>query len=99
MEGTTNSDIRLNNRKRLVSLLFRHGPMTKQELAASLHISLPTVSTILKELAEQMLVTESGSMNSTGGRKATSYAPILDAKYSLGADASEQGLHRLCQRG
>ena len=92
MEGTTNSDIRLNNRKRLVSLLFRHGPMTKQEIAASLHISLPTVSTILKELAEQMLVTESGSMNSTGGRKATSYAPILDAKYSLGADASEQGL-------
>ena len=54
--------------------------------------SLPTVSTALKQLTEQKLVTESGSVYSTGGRKAVGYAPVLDAKFSLGADASEQGL-------
>lgn len=92
MESTTNKDVRSNNRKRLINLLFRQGQMTKQELAVKLNISLPTVTTILKELAEKGLVTTGQAMDSTGGRKALCYMPVVDAKYSLGVEASEEGL-------
>ncbi len=92
MESTTNKDVRSNNRKRLINLLFRQGQMTKQELSVKLNISLPTVTTILRELAGKGLVTTGRVMNSTGGRKALCYMPVVDAKYSLGVDASEEGL-------
>lgn len=92
MESTTNKDVRSNNRKRLINLLFRQGQMTKQELAVKLNISLPTVTTILKELAGKGLVTRGQAMDSTGGRKALCYMPVVDAKYSLGVEASEEGV-------
>lgn len=96
MESTTNKDVRANNRKRLLNLLFRQGQMTKQELAVKLNISLPTVTTILKELAEKGLVITGQAMDSTGGRKALCYMPVVDAKYSLGVEASEEGIRVVC---
>lgn len=92
MESTTNSDIRINNRKRILNLLFKEGQMTKQEVAHRLDISLPTVSSILKEFTEIGLITTGKEMESTGGRKAICHCPVYDVKYSLGVHASEHGL-------
>ncbi len=92
MESTKNSDIRANNRKRIVNALFRQGQMTKQELAQRLNISLPTANLLLKELADKGLVTNGKVMDSTGGRKPVCIMPVYDAKFSIGAEVSSQGL-------
>lgn len=92
MESTKNSDIRANNRKRIVNALFRQGQMTKQELAQRLNISLPTANLLLKELADKGLVTNGKVMDSTGGRKPVCIMPVYDAKFSIGAEVSSHGL-------
>lgn len=86
MESTKNSDVRANNRKRVVNTLFREGPMTKQELALRLDISLPTVTLLLKEITEKGLVTKGEVLSSTGGRKPVCITPVYDIKYSIGAE-------------
>lgn len=88
MEVTNNSDVRMNNRKRLVNLLFLQGQMTKQELVARLNISLATVNYLVKELMEQGLLTTGKAMDSTGGRKPVCIMPVYDAKFSIGAEAA-----------
>ena len=56
VKGTNNLDVRVNNRKNIVLMLYRNGMMTKQDIANTLELSLPTVSVILKELTEAGLV-------------------------------------------
>ena len=92
IQTTKNSDVRSANRKRVSNLLFRQGQMTKQELALKLNMSLPTVSTILKELSDAGLVTTGKTLDSTGGRKAVCHQPVYEAKYSVGAEASLHGI-------
>ena len=84
MESTKNSDVRANNRKRVVNTLFREGPMTKQELALRLDISLPTVTLLLKEITEKGLVTKGEVLSSTGGRKPVCITPVEILHQSLG---------------
>ena len=92
MESTKNRDIRINNRKRIVNMLFRQGQMTKQELAKRLDISLPTVNLLLKELTDKGLVTKGNVLDSTGGRKPICHMPVYDARYSIGVEATSTGL-------
>lgn len=92
-DSTKNSDVRANNRKRIVNALFRQGQMTKQELSLKLNISLPTVTSLLKELTEKGLVTHGKILNSTGGRKPVCITPIYNVKYSIGAQVSAKGIH------
>lgn len=88
MESTKNSDVRINNRKRVVNTLFRGGPLTKQDLALKLDISLPTVTLLLKELTNKGLIEKGDILQSTGGRKPVCIAPVYNAKYAIGAEVS-----------
>lgn len=93
MEAKTNSDVRSNNRKRLVNLLFMQGEMTKQEMVERLEISLATVNYLVKELTGRGLLTTGTAMDSTGGRKPVCICPVYDAKYSVGVEAASDALH------
>lgn len=88
----TNRDVRINNRKRLFRILFKNGEMTKQEMAASLNVSLSTITNLLRDLEQKGLVTTGKLQDSTGGRKASSYIPLYDAKVSLGAEVTPGGI-------
>lgn len=88
MEATTNSDVRLNNRKRLVNLLFMDGEMTKQDIVRKLDMSLATVNYLVKELMEKGLLTMGAALDSTGGRKPTCIKPVYNARYSIGVEAA-----------
>lgn len=83
-----NSEVRINNIKRVINALFHQGPMTKQELAFKLDISLPTVTVILKELTARGLITNGEVLKSTGGRKPVRVTPVFDAKYAVGVEVS-----------
>lgn len=88
MEAKTNSDVRVNNRKRLVNLLFVHGEMTKQDIVKKLDMSLGTVNYLVKELMENELLTMGAALASTGGRKPICIKPVYTARYSIGVEAT-----------
>lgn len=81
-------EVKKINRKTIYQFLYRHDPISIQEIAHTLQLSLPTVTQNLKELQERDLVIETGLFESTGGRKAKaiSYNPL--AKYALGLDVT-----------
>ncbi|MCI8896036.1 MAG: ROK family transcriptional regulator [Lachnospiraceae bacterium] len=93
MEAKTNSDVRSNNRKRLVNLLFMQGEMTKQEMVGRLDMSLATVNYLVRELTERGLLTAGTAKDSTGGRKPVCICPVYDARFSIGVEAASDELH------
>lgn len=87
-KAATNKEVRINNQKNIVNTLFRYGPMTKQELATRLGLSLPTVSVINKTLAAKGLVARGEKLESTGGRPPSHITLVFDARLSIGVDIS-----------
>lgn len=79
-------EVKKINRNAIYRLLYNHPPISIQEIAHSLSLSLPTVTQNLKELQERDLVVEKGLFKSTGGRKAKAIAFNSVAKYSVGLD-------------
>lgn len=84
VKGTNNIDVRVSNKKNIVLTLYRNGMMTKQDIATTLELSLPTVSVILKELSDDGLVTTGGVLESSGGRRPTPNKLVLDARCAIG---------------
>jgi predicted NBD/HSP70 family sugar kinase len=80
------SDIKINNRKRIINLLSKERELTKLDISRSLDISVPTVTTIVGELIEEGVVEEAGMATSTGGRKPVIIRFLPDSRYSIGID-------------
>lgn len=74
------------NRNAVYKFLYKHEPISIQEIAHTLNMSLPTVTQNLKELHERDLIIETGLFESTGGRKAKAIAYNSVAKYAIGLD-------------
>lgn len=88
MKAATNSEVRMNNRRRLLRLLFTSGEMSKQDISLKLNMSLSTVNYLVKELMENELLTTGTQLGSTGGRKPVCIKPVNHARYSIGAEAA-----------
>mgnify|MGYP000890737677 CR=1 FL=1 len=86
-------DIRKNNRRNIILALHYYGPMSKQQMADTLGLSLQTVSIILKELREEGLVDFCGVIESTGGRRAKLVALVPDAKYACGIGITKKYIY------
>ncbi len=89
-KAATNKEVRINNQKRIVNTLFHYGPMTKQELAGRLGLSLPTISVINKNLSAKGLVMQGEKLESTGGRPPSYIRLVFDARHSIGIDISSR---------
>lgn len=85
-------DLKRANRNRLYRLIHRYGDITRPELASRLKMSLPTVIQNVKSLLEDGLVHETGSLESTGGRKAATMSVVRDARTSVGIDITRNHL-------
>lgn len=81
-----NSDIKINNKKRIIKLLSKERELTKLDISRKLDISVPTVTTIVGELKEEGIVEEAGMATSTGGRKPVIIRFLPDSRYSIGID-------------
>ena len=79
-------EVKKMNRNAIYKYLYRREPLSIQEIAASLGLSLPTVTHNIKELQERGLVMETGQFESTGGRKARAIAYNPRARYAIGLD-------------
>lgn len=85
-------EMRKINRNRVFMLLYRNGSMSKQQITQTLNLSYPTVLQNLKELHGRGLVCESGSIASSGGRKARSISFNPTSRLSLGIDITRNHL-------
>lgn len=86
MKGLDQSDIKINNKKRIIKLLSKERELTKLDISRKLDISVPTVTTIVGELKEEGIVLEAGMATSTGGRKPVIIKFLPDSRYSIGVD-------------
>jgi predicted NBD/HSP70 family sugar kinase len=86
MIALDHSDIKTNNKKRIIRLLSKERELTKLDISRKLDISVPTVTTIVGELKEDGIVEEAGMATSTGGRKPVIIRFLPDSRYSIGID-------------
>ncbi len=85
--GRVNSiEVKKINRKTIYNFLYMRAPVSIQEIAYSLNMSLPTVTQNIKELSERGLLIDTGLFESTGGRKAKAISFNSKAKYAVGLD-------------
>ncbi len=85
----SNMDVKRLNRVNTLRCILSCERISQPELAQRLNLSWPTVLQNVKELTALELVQEVGAYESTGGRKAKAYAPVLDAKLSVGLDITQ----------
>ncbi len=82
----TSIEIKQKNRTSIFGL-FRSGrQLSRQDIVAALELSLPTVTNNLEELKREGLITQTGSIGNTGGRRARGYSLIADARTAIGLD-------------
>jgi predicted NBD/HSP70 family sugar kinase len=76
-------------------MFFSDTPHSKQEIAADLSLSLPTVHQNLTELIEAGLVRRDGTQQSTGGRRAMRLTIAENAHFAVGISVTEDSLRFL----
>lgn len=94
MEYTTNManfdfNLRKFNTSNIYSYFLSHPDATKQDLASSLNLTLPTVTKNIEYLSDLGLIEASGSRGQTGGRRAITYSLCAEAKIALGLDITK----------
>lgn len=72
------------NMNRLFCYVYHNGPVSISDLSTNLSLSVPTVNHYLREFAKNELIIQSGSFDSTGGRKAVAYKCNPTHGYGIG---------------
>lgn len=78
------TDIKVKNRQLIYQFIRERGSVSKQDIVFGLQLSLPTVTQNLQLLKKQGLIDDSQKIKNTGGRNATAYTYIRDAKAAIG---------------
>lgn len=87
-ETLSQDQIKVMNRANIIKIIKQYGEITKQDIAATLNLSIPTVTTNTNQLIEEGLVEEAGVGYSTGGRKPMILKLVENARYSIGVNIS-----------
>ncbi len=87
--ATFDFNLRKFNTSNIYSYFLNHPEATKQDLASSLNLTLPTVTKNIEYLSGLGLIEPSGSRGQTGGRRAITYSLCAEAKVALGIDITK----------
>jgi biotin operon repressor len=82
-------DLRRDNRSVLLSSLFFEQPCSRPELSAATGLSPASVSNVVRDLIDDGIVVEAGSVDSDGGRPRTLLELNPDHGYVIGVDVGE----------
>ena len=82
-------NLRKFNTSNIYSYFLNHPDATKQELASSLNLTLPTITKNIDYLSDLGLIKICGSRGQTGGRRAITYSLCSEAKIALGLDITK----------
>lgn len=79
----TTSEVRKYNKNRIFKLIYNSSAISRQEIADTLGLSLPTINQNIKLLKDAGLIVMEGSFDSTGGRKAQMIMVNADARFAI----------------
>jgi predicted NBD/HSP70 family sugar kinase len=82
-------DLRRDNRSVLLSSLFFEQPRSRQELSEATGLSPASVSNVVRDLIDEGIVVEAGSVDSDGGRPRIMLQVNPDYGYVIGVDVGE----------
>jgi len=82
-------DLRRDNRSVLLNALYFGGERSRQELGAATGLSQASVSNVMRELLDDGIVLEAGSVGSDGGRPRVMLRVNPDYGYVIGVDVGE----------
>jgi predicted NBD/HSP70 family sugar kinase len=82
-------DLRRDNRAVLLSSLFFEQPLSRPDLSAATGLSPASVSNVVRELIDEGIVIEAGSVDSDGGRPRVLLQVNPDYGYVIGVDVGE----------
>ncbi len=80
------NEIKTKNRQIIYNYIRKQGSVSKQEIVVEMQLSLPTVTTNLDFLKKQGLIDTSGKIKNTGGRNATAFTYVKNARMAIGVD-------------
>ena len=86
------TDLRRQNRARVLRSIAMNEVATRGELARELDLSIGTVTNVVTDLIDEGLVRESSWVPSNGGRPIARLTVVNDAAYFIGADVGEHGV-------
>src|ERR1700727_3780775 len=82
-------DLRRENRAVVLSTLYFSRPGSRQDLSAATGLSVASVTSVVRELLDEGIVTEVGWENSDGGRPRVLLDVNPDYGYVIGVDVGE----------
>ncbi len=95
MNKITNNEIKRTNRNNVFTAVYHARQTSKQQLAKTLQLSMPTITQNLKELEALNLIRKDGFYESSasGGRKAQIIRCNETARISVGVEVLKKSLH------
>lgn len=84
IEKISTNEIKIKNRQLIYQYIREHKQAPKRDIVTDLCLSLPTVTQNLEYLKEQKLIDTSQKVTNTGGRNATAFSYVPDAKIAIG---------------
>lgn len=91
----TVQEIKAKNRNKIISYVYDNGTVSRQDIARTLGLSLPTVLSNVNELLTMGMLVEVGEYASTGGRKAKRIAIQPDFRFTVGVDITKHHIRYL----
>ncbi len=91
-EARTQSHVKIDNQRLILTMLYEQGPMSRADLAKALNSSKPTVSKNVEGLLEDQRIIEIGKADNMVGKKAMLLDVNADYGYVLALDLSK---HRI----
>lgn len=89
-EKLSANEIKTKNRQMIYSYIRERGSVSKQDIVVDMQLSLPTVTSNLEFLKKQGLIDTSRKIKNTGGRNATAFTYIENARLAIGVDITER---------
>lgn len=86
MSPLNNLQVRDQNKKRLLNYLYQHDGASKQAIMRALGLSAPTVTLLLRDMAQRGLVRQTGPLESSGGRRPMAHSLNYDARLAAGME-------------
>ncbi len=73
-------------KKRILSLLYKHEGLSTQQISKHIHVSIPTAIVLLNDLISSKYIVSKGIGKSKGGRKPLIYGLAKDSLYVIACD-------------
>lgn len=83
------SEIKNSNKLKIINLMAKKRILTKNNISKELKLSIPAVTSNIKELLDENILMEAGQLDSSEGRKPTLFEYNPNYRYSVGIELRE----------